>query len=186
MATKEAFSALLKLATQELEKVQQKGATYFASGDTTHIREAADQVEKIQELIKALNQLQHQWLQVMPDSAPTTPPLPIERPVQRTPPGIKTPQESYRLPILRALDEMGGKGRTGLVLDLVGEIMKDILNDFDRERLPKQRDFRWRNTAMWERLDMVKDGLLSDRSPNGTWEITEKGRKHLANHGINQ
>jgi restriction system protein len=185
MEAKEAFSSLLKLATKELEKVQKEGATYFASGDTTHIREAADQVEKIQELIKALNQLQGKWQQVIPDVAPTLLLPLLEHPIQRTPSGIKTPQEQYRLPILQALVEMGGKGRTGLVLDRVGEIMKDILNDFDRERLPKQRDFRWRNTAMWERLDMVKDGLLSDRSPNGTWEITEKGRKQLVNHGIN-
>lgn len=99
--------------------------------------------------------------------------------MQRTPPGIKTPQEQYRLPILQALVEMGGKARTGRVLDRVSELMAGILNDFDRERLPQVRDIRWRNTAMWERLEMVKEGLLSDQSPDGTWEITKAGIQKL-------
>jgi hypothetical protein len=175
MNPKEAFDTLIKTANVELEKTQQAGAAYFASGDTVHIREAADRVERIQSLIQALHQLQGQWKQLIPYQTPSAPPLPFDPPKQRTPPGLKTPQEQYRLPILQALVEMGGKARTGRVLDRVGELMAGILNDFDRERLPQGRDIRWRNTAMWERLDMVKEGLLSDQSPNGTWEITEAG-----------
>jgi len=175
MNPKEAFDTLLKTATYELEKTQQAGAAYFASVDTVHIREAADRVERIQSLIQALHQLQGQWEQMFPELSPTAPSLPHNPPTQRTLPGIKTPQEQYRLPILQALVEMGGKARTGRVLDRVGELMAGILNDFDRERLPQGRQIRWRNTAMWERLNMVKEGLLSDQSPNGTWEITEAG-----------
>ena len=178
MNPKEAFDTLLKTATYELEKTQQAGAAYFASVDTVHIREAADRVERIQSLIQALHQLQGQWKQMFPEPL-SAPPLPFDPPIQRTPPGIKTPQERYRLPILQALVELGGKARTGRVLDRVGELMAGILNDFDRERLPQGRDIRWRNTAMWERLDMVKERLLSDQSPNGTWEITEAGIQKL-------
>jgi len=36
---------------------------------------------------------------------------------------------------------------------------------------------RWKNRALWERLVMVKDGLLKSGSPRGIWEITEKGRE---------
>jgi hypothetical protein len=181
MDTQKAFKILLESAETQLKEIQQEGAAYFTRGDTPHVREAADKVEKIQALIQALCQLQSQWQQVMPDLEAIPPSLPFDH-AQRTPPGIKTPQDNYRLPILRALVEMGGKGRTGIVLDRVGEMMADILNDFDRDRLPKQHDFRWRNTAMWERLEMVKDGYLSNRTPNGTWEITEEGRKYLKNH----
>lgn len=175
MNPKEAFETLLKTANVELEKTQQAGAAYFASGDTVHIREAADRVERIQSLIQVLHQLQVQWKQLIPYQTASAPTLSFDPPIQRTPPGIKTPQEQYRLPILQALVELGGKARTGRVLDRVGELMAGLLNDFDRERLPQGRDIRWRNTAMWERLDMVKEGLLSDQSPNGTWEITEAG-----------
>ncbi len=175
MNPKEAFDLLLKIAEAELAKTQQAGAAYFTSGDIIHIHEAADRIERIQSLIQALHQLQGQWKQLIPYQTASAPPLPFDPPIQRTPPGIKTPQEQYRLPILQALVEMGGKARTGRVLDRVGELMAGILNDFDRERLPQGRDIRWRNTAMWERLDMVKEGQLSDQSPNGTWEITEAG-----------
>lgn len=179
MNPREAFETLFKAANVELEKTQQAGAAYFASGDTVHIREAADRVERIQSLIQVLRQLQGQWKQLFPEPPLSAPPLPFDPPVQRTPPGIKTPQEQYRLPILQALVEMDGKARTGRVLDRVGELMAGILNDFDRERLPQGRDIRWRNTAMWERLEMVKEGLLSDQSPNGMWEITEAGIQKL-------
>lgn len=66
----------------------------------------------------------------------------------------------HRSTVFLNCPEMGGKGHTGLVLDRVGELMKGITNDFDREQLPKQRNFRWRNMDMEERLDMVKAGLL--------------------------
>lgn len=184
MEAKESFASLLKVAATELEKVQQEGATYFASGDTAHVREAADRVEKIQAVIHAVGKLKDLWENALPIEVPVIRSQRIEEVHQRTPPGMKTSQERYWLPILQALVEMGGKGRTGLVLDRVGEIMKEILNDFDRERLLKQRDFRWRNTAMWARLDMVKDGYLSNRSPNGTWEITEEGLKYLKNREL--
>lgn len=180
MDTNKAFDVLTRTGQAELDKVKEAGAAFFAQGDTAQVRVVADQVEKIQALLEALRQLQSRWLQVMPEPATINPPLPLNNPAQRTPAGRRTPQESYRLPILQALVEMRGKGRTDRVLDRVGELMVDILNDVDHELLPNRRDYRWRNTAMWERLEMVKDGLLSDRSPKGTWEITEAGREYLA------
>ena len=179
MITQEAFDILLNNAKAELLKTQQVGAAYFASGDTAHVREAADRIENIQSLLQVLKQIQNQWQQLIPDPSQSSPSFHFDLLIQRTPPGIKTPQVQYRLPILQVLIEMGGKARTGLVLDRVSELMAGILNDFDRERLPQGKDIRWRNTAMWERLDMVKEGLLSDQSPNGTWEITELGFRKL-------
>ena len=60
--------------------------------------------------------------------------------------------------------------------------MVDILNDFDRKMLPKGKDIRWRNTAMWERNTMREEGLISDNSPIGIWEVTSKGRRYLQDH----
>jgi hypothetical protein len=186
METKEVFDTLIKAATTELEKVQQEGSAYFASGDTIHVREAADLVEKIQAVIHAVGQLKDLWDKAIPIEGPIIRPLPLEKQYQRTPRGIKTPQERYWLPILQALVDLGGKGRTGLVLDRLGEIMADILNDFDQENLPGRQDIRWRNTASWARAEMVKAGYLSDRSPHGTWEITDEGRKYLKNRAGQQ
>lgn len=182
MNAKEAFAALLKISAEELQKVQQKGAAYFASGDTTHVREAADRVEKIQILLLEIRELKEHWELIIPDPVQdTVQPIPPQLQIERTPPGQKTPPEQYWVPILQVLVEMGGKGPTGRVLDLVGELMQNILSDFDCELLPARHDIRWRNTAMWARLEMVKAGYLRDRSPRGIWEITEEGRKYLAN-----
>lgn len=187
MNAKEAFAALLKIAAEELQAVQQEGAAYFASGDTTHVREAADQVEKIQILLLEVRELKEHWVQILPDPIQEHPAQPIPQQLlpQRTAPGQKTPQEQYWVPILQVLVEMGGKGPTGRVLDLVGELMQNIINDFDCDLLPARHDIRWRNTAMWARLEMVKVGYLSDQSPRGIWEITEEGRKYLANRSAN-
>lgn len=65
------------------------------------------------------------------------------------------------------------------MLSKVYEKMSGILKEFDLEKLKsKSREERWKNTAQWARFEMVKEGLLSNSSPNGIWEITEKGREY--------
>jgi len=95
--------------------------------------------------------------------------------------GKKTPQMAYRFPILEVLEEIGGTGRVGEVLDRVEIKMKSYLNTYDYEKLPSGIDIRWRNTAMWERFEMVKDGLLKPDSSPGIWELSEKGRGTIRN-----
>jgi len=95
--------------------------------------------------------------------------------------GVKTHQSKYRLPILQALTELGGRGDTNEILERVYEKMKDVLVSFDLEKLSTGIP-RWNNTANWERLKMIKDGLLKNDSPRGIWEITEKGEIYLKEH----
>ena len=94
----------------------------------------------------------------------------------RLPRGQRTRQEDFRQPILRALYEMGGSGKTTEVLDRVKEMIGDKLTDADHATM-KRGEIRWRNTAQWERNTMVEDGLLKKNSPRGIWELTEKGIK---------
>lgn len=95
--------------------------------------------------------------------------------------GVKTSDRAFRVPILQALADLGGSARVGDVLDRVGRIMEDQLRPIDREGLPSDpRLLRWRNTAQWERLAMVEAGLLRGDSPRGTWEISDAGRRYLA------
>ena len=94
--------------------------------------------------------------------------------------GEKTPQYEFRRPILEALYELGGKAHANDVLDIVGEKMKNILKTVDYQMLPSGTDIRWRNTAAWERNNMVhREGLLKANSPAGVWEISDKGIKML-------
>ena len=85
----------------------------------------------------------------------------------------------YR-PILKVLEERGGRGKVAEVLERVGEIMKPILKDVDYDPLASGPDTpRWRNAAQWARNSMVKEGLLNCASPRGIWEITAAGSQVL-------
>ena len=101
--------------------------------------------------------------------------IPIKNKLKR---GQKTPQYAYRLPILESLHELGGKAPVTEILDLVKRKMESHFAEVDYLTIPTG-DIRWRNTAMWERHEMVKDGLLKSNSPKGVWELSEKGLKEI-------
>jgi len=105
----------------------------------------------------------------------------IEREVKPKPKreGKPTTEQEYRVPILEALIELGGKGRVRDILEKVETKMKDKLTKVDYEKLPSGAYVQWKNYAMWERLNMIHDGLLKKGSPRGIWEITDKGQKIL-------
>lgn len=89
--------------------------------------------------------------------------------------GEKTPQSAYRRPILETIYELGSSASATEVLAIVKQKMKHLLKDIDYQELASGGDIRWRNTAQWERLVLVQDGLLKSDSPSGVWELTGKG-----------
>lgn len=93
-----------------------------------------------------------------------------------------TPQPAFRIPILRALVDLGGKGRTPGVLENVEAQLSGTLDAVDRA-LVRSGQVRWRNRAAWERQAMVNDGLLKSDSDHGMWEVSDKGRKYLESNG---
>jgi len=98
--------------------------------------------------------------------------------------GLKTPQEAYRVPILKALVELGGRSELHPVLDRVYETMKGQLNEYDLALLPSDDVTpRWRNTAQWARNSLREDGLIRDDTPRAVWEISEEGRQWLRDLG---
>lgn len=96
----------------------------------------------------------------------------------KLPRGQKTPQQAYRRPIMEALYELGGSASVADVLRLVEGRMKTLLIEVDYEKIPSG-DTRWRNTAMWERHELIKDGLLKSDSPRGVWELSKEGAKEI-------
>lgn len=95
--------------------------------------------------------------------------------------GLRTPEEAYYQPILKALNESGGSARINNVLIKVENSMRGRLKQVDYEPLSSDPEMpRWRNAAQWARNSMVKEGLLKSDSPWGIWEITDAGRMALA------
>jgi hypothetical protein len=99
----------------------------------------------------------------------------------RLPFGLRTPTEAFRYPILHALSEMGGKGRTIEVLNIVGKKMRTVLKQVDYQKISTGQ-IRWQNAAQWERQNMVYEGLLEPTSSSGRgiWKLTEKGYEALS------
>ena len=93
--------------------------------------------------------------------------------------GLRTPESAFIRPILQVLSEMGGQGKTAIIVARVGEAMRTVLRDVDYETLRSDGRPRWQKAANWARDYMVRDGLLEPDSPHGTWEISEAGRTRL-------
>ena len=94
--------------------------------------------------------------------------------------GLRTPNQTYRRPILEALQELGGRAYANDVLKVVEEKVKPILNEFDLQKLQSGMDIRWRNAAQWVRWTLVKEGLLKPDSLRGVWELSDKGVEEIS------
>ena len=94
--------------------------------------------------------------------------------------GSLLPEAHYEMPILRFLAENGGRAPSREVIDAVGIALKDDLTEADREEL-NSGDIRWKNRAAFVRLRLIEKGELDGNAPRGTWAITAKGSKRVAN-----
>jgi restriction system protein len=75
-------------------------------------------------------------------------------------------------PIIEVLNEAGGSGTAGEVIDRVIEKMK--ISEKEQEGTNKNGQSRVRNQVNWARLYLVRAGYL-DSSKRGVWSLTEKG-----------
>ena len=174
METNEAFETLLSQLRQALKEAQDIGARAFRESRFDEAQAAGKRCEEITAQVQHLENLQQRWSSLV-HGAEQPEPKPIR--------GQKTPPKEFWLPILRALEEMGGRGRAKDVISRVGAIMRDQLNETDLRLLSDGRTARWEKTAHFARYDLVKkEGLLAPNSPRGIWEITEKGQAYLQEH----
>jgi hypothetical protein len=96
----------------------------------------------------------------------------------RAAPGTLLPESEYEIPILRYLEERGGRAPSREVVEAVGEALDGKLTELDKQPL-KSGDIRWENRAAFVRLRLVERGELVKKSPRGTWEISDRGRERL-------
>lgn len=91
------------------------------------------------------------------------------------------PQIHYELPILMALEQLGGSAATKDVIRTVRQLMVDELREIDRSRRADGQVYMV-NRAHAMRLKLVHTGLMKDDSPFGIWEMTDAGREYLRNN----
>ncbi len=96
----------------------------------------------------------------------------------RVPKGSLLSERAYEIPILRTLEEHGGRAAAREVVDRVGELVDDQLTPFDREKV-ETGGIRWQARVQFARLRMKERGLLKQDSPRGIWEISDTGRERM-------
>ena len=168
----EAFEALQK-ALEEEQEILNNPAVVELFRRFRNDRLRLDRLRLVEWLLSEVQKLAAVWREgkVVVQSKP----IGTRRMGKRLPKGKSLPQSFYRPLILKALAEMGGKGRAKEVLERVFEMAEPHLGPEDLSFLKTSNEFRWRRKANWERYLMVRDGLLRSDSPQGIWELTEAG-----------
>ena len=177
-----ALSLLRDTIKEEDQRICKEGGQALQSGNLETAKEALDFATRLRAFNDRVAVLQKEWngLEDFRDNAtPAVQKIVSKRFFGRKPKGQVTPQSAFERPILEALVEMGGGGKTEKVLDRIGMKMNGILKPIDYER-HKSNQIRWRNTAQWARDDMAnQDGRMKHDSHHGYWEISDKGRSWL-------
>ncbi len=174
-----AFEMLLEKIELVANKLNEQGAEAFKAGDYDAANRAIEQATQVAKFRDKVRSLKEKWQLLITGYPPGARRI-CRKSGARLPRGVRTSEEAFRIPILESLVELGGKASVGDVLDLVGQKMKDVLTSYDQEELPSTPGtIRWRNTAQWCRLTLVREGLLKPDSPQGIWEISDAGRKYL-------
>jgi phosphopantetheine adenylyltransferase len=184
-----AFELLLEEIEKAVNMISNEAEQHLKAKDFDKVKTLAEYAERLRDLREKVKALQGEYQtisRIFSEKIPTQVQREQVKPTQvrkkkvkeRLKKGLRTPEEQFIMPILESIIELGGRAKSKDVLERVYEKMKNILNSYDEEPLPKRNEKRWKNTARWARNTMVKKGLLAKGSPLGIWEITEEGRKY--------
>lgn len=169
-----AYELLVEDVGREIKRVNRLGSQAFDAGDHEAAKRALARAESLKELQGDLEKLGQRLRPLVGGQGP------VRRSGTRLRKGQSTPQHAYRLPILRALVELGGRAPARAVLDRVYAAMKDRLSEYDLAPLPRQmRCLRWRKAAEWACHSLRTEGLVRSDSPRGIWEVSQAGRAWL-------
>lgn len=178
-----ALSLLRDSLSEEEQRIRAEGAQAMQDGEYDTATAVIDFAKRLLSFRDKVEGLVTEWdeLADLRDKAsPAVQEIVSKRFFGKRKKGEVTPHTTYYRPILEALVEMGGSGKTRAVLDRVGEKMKGQLKPLDYE--PHKSDgksIRWRNSAQWARNTMVNEDGRMRKTKTGIWEISAKGRKWL-------
>ena len=168
-----AFEILLEEIELAVENLNRLGAEEFGKGNYQAAQDLSKKGEQMTSFREKVQALQKEWKSLFAPGGRSR--KTVKKRLER---GMRTPEEFFRDPILAVLLELGGSASMNQVLDGVYRKVKASLNKYDLQPLPSDPGSkRWRNTAQWCRLALVREGLLRSDSPRGTWELTEEGKK---------
>ncbi len=177
----ERFDNLIDELETIFDNLNEEGARFLKKGEYEKAKAVMGKVREIKKIRDEAENLQVKWEGVFQETSRG--PLKRKRRDKKRktfPRGVKTPEKDFAIPIMEAVEELGGAGSVKEVLKKVFDKMGKRLNDYDLKAIPSHPErFRWENTAMWCRQRLVEDGLLSSEAKRGLWVLTEKGKNRL-------
>lgn len=93
-----------------------------------------------------------------------------------------TPNELYRVPILKALIYLGGNSKLVDVAGFIEKEMKDKFKRADHEKGANGFGKLWVEMVNIEKENMVNEGLILEDKTSEQWEIVQNGIDYLAQH----
>jgi len=161
MEVRSAFQNLIDSLQHELDGTKAAGAHAFELGEFENAQKAANQGQAILSILEAVKGVSDQWAATQYAEAASPEPKPVPK---RTPePSVSSPildGEDYVVPVLQALEDMGGKGVT------------DALGIDGGSK-------RWKKAVPSVRKEMTKKGYIYSNTPVDEWKLTPQGRLYL-------
>jgi hypothetical protein len=180
-----AFEILLEEIEEVFNYINTDIETAIKNQEYEEARELTQWGDKLKAFREKVKSLQLEWQNLF--STKIKPKTYKRKIKSRLKKGLRTPESEFKIPILKSLVKLGGKAKVKDVINSVYLIMKSNLNHYDMQPLPSDpKEKRWENTVKWTRNTMVKEGLLAKNSPQGIWQITEKGKEYLKNATKNE
>ena len=180
-----ALGLLRDSLAEEEQRIRNEGAAAMQAADYDTATSVIEFAKRLLAFQKKVEGLVAEWaeLEDLRDAAsPAVQEIVSKKFFGKRKKGEITPHTAFYRAILESLVELGGSAKTKVVLDRVGEKMKDILKPLDYAVLPSDgKSIRWRNSAQWARNAMVNEDGRMTKTKSGIWEISEKGRKWLKN-----
>ena len=164
-----AFKLLLEEMGMVIDKLKEKGAVALQKSAYDKAREYIEKANALEKIKDKARQLQNEWQKAFSLISVRSTKKRKRKVKSRLERGLRTPEDAFRIPILKALLKLNGSAPMATVLEFVEEQMEEILNDYDRQLLPSKKMVRWKNTAQWCKYKMVQEGLLDSNSSRGIW-----------------
>jgi hypothetical protein len=173
MKVDEAFTALKQALIDELKEAKQEGARAFEESQFELAQSAAQKGSVVRPILEQIEALALQWQEGKVGKE--QPPV-IDTPEQALREAVSKPetqQNDYVMPILQALQELGGKGTARQVLDQIeGTFSPKVKNGQGGSN-------GWQLAVQTTSAALVKKGFISAESPEGEWKLTTKGRLYF-------
>ncbi len=161
MEVRSAFQNLVDSLRHELDGTKAAGSHAFELGEFDNAQKAANQGQAIMSILDAGKGIADQWDSAQYAEAASPEPKPVPKGTLEQ--VVSSPildGGDYVVPVLQALEDLGGKGKTD-ALEIDGGSK------------------RWKKAEPSVRREMTKKGYIYSNTPVDEWKLTPQGRLYL-------